>query len=512
MDQLLNISGAPHARSVLSTKSVMRDVLVALLPTTVIGIWVHGAYAALLIALSIASAVLTEYLFDRVTKRKNTVVDMSAVVTGLLLALTLPAGVPLYIPVLGSVFAILVVKCLFGGLGHNIMNPALAGRSFLLISFGAAMTGYTLDAVSTATPLMQVAAGETVDLMALCIGNTSGVIGSSALGLIAGGIYLLMSGGITIEIPASMILSTALFLAIFGGHGLSPAYILPNILGGGLLMASIFMATDPVSCPSTSKGQVAFGCFAGILCGLFRLKGASTDSTTYAILLADLVGPIIDDLIIPTPFAFRIPKDRKKAIPKPVIILLIITLVAGIALSGVFVITKDRIEENKASANQAAFLQVVPDAASFGKDDAAQEAIKALDGGVYGSSFGNVYINEVAVGKDGSGNVVGYAINVTNTDSFDGGLSLVVGIAADGTVNGISFTDLHETPGMGMRCDEDAFKDQFAGVNVAQFTLNKSGASTEPDMIDSVSGASITSGAVVNAVNAALDFFAANIG
>ncbi|MDO4484854.1 MAG: RnfABCDGE type electron transport complex subunit D, partial [Clostridia bacterium] len=286
MSELLNISSGPHIRNPLSTKAVMHDVLIALLPTTVLGIWAHGAYSAMIIAVSIATAVLTEYLFDKVTKRKNTVADCSAIVTGLLLALTLPARVPVYIPVLGAVFAILVVKCLFGGLGHNIMNPALAGRSFLLISFGTAMTGYTLDSVAGATPLAQVAAGQTVDLLALCIGNTSGVIGSSALGLLAGGIYLLLSGGITWEIPTSIIVSFTAFVAIFGGHGLSAAYILPQILGGGLLMAAFFMATDPVSSPSTTKGQLIFGAFTGILIGLFRVKGASADSTTYAVLLA----------------------------------------------------------------------------------------------------------------------------------------------------------------------------------------------------------------------------------
>ena len=506
MKDLLHISSSPHIRSALSTKAVMQDVLLALLPTTVLGIWAHGAYAAMIIAVSILTAVLTEYLFDRITKRKNTVTDCSAIVTGLLLALTLPARVPVYLPILGSVFAILVVKCLFGGLGHNIVNPALAGRCFLLISFGSAMTGYTLDAVSSATPLMQVVSGESVDLLALCIGNTSGVIGSSALGLIAGGIYLLLVGGITWEIPTSMILSTTAFLAIFGGHGLDPLYILPNILGGGLIMAAIFMATDPVTCPSTTKGQLIFGAFAGILVGLFRVRGSAVDSTTYAILLADLVGPIIDELFIPLPYAYYIPKDRKKAIPKPVIILLIITLVAGVALSAVYVTTADRIAANQDSANQAAFLQVLPDAAAFDSDDAIRGAVAEA-----GGAYGNVTIQSAAVGTDAAGNVVGYAISVANADSFDGGLALVVGIRADGTVNRIAFTELHETPGMGMRCGEPEFMDQFAGVPVELFVLNKGGASGEPGVIDSVSGASVTSGAVVDAVNAALRFYAENL-
>ena len=506
MSELLNISSGPHIRNPLSTKAVMHDVLIALLPTTVLGIWAHGAYSAMIIAVSIAAAVLTEYLFDKVTKRKNTVGDCSAIVTGLLLALTLPARVPVYIPVLGAVFAILVVKCLFGGLGHNIMNPALAGRSFLLISFGTAMTGYTLDSVAGATPLAQVAAGQTVDLLALCIGNTSGVIGSSALGLLVGGIYLLLSGGITWEIPTSMIVSFTAFVAIFGGHGLSAVYILPQILGGGLLMAAFFMATDPVSSPSTTKGQLIFGAFTGILIGLFRVKGASADSTTYAVLLADLVGPVIDDLFVPIPYAYYIPKERKKAIPKPVIILLCITLVAGVALSGVYVLTADRIAENKENANQAAFLEVVPDAASFDKDDAVRSAIENAQG-----TYGSVTIENAVVGKDASGNVVGYVIHVSNSDSFDGGLALVVGIRADGSLNGIAFTELHETPGMGMRCGEAEFMDQFVGAQAEQFTLNKGGASSGPDGIDAVNGATVTSNSVVNAVNAALRFYSENL-
>ena len=504
MSELLHISSAPHDRGSLSTKAVMRDVLLALLPTTVLGVWAHGWYSALIILLSITSAVLTEYVFDRVTKRPNTVTDGSAILTGLLLALTLPASVPVYIPVLGAVFAILVVKCLFGGLGHNFMNPALAGRSFLLISFGTAMTGYTLDGVSAATPLAELASGKTIDMLALAMGNTSGVIGSSALGLIAGGIYLLLAHGITWEIPTATIGSTAIFLMIFGGHGIDPAYLLPQLLGGGLLMAAFFMATDPVTCPSTTKGQLLYGCVTGVLIGLFRVKGASADSTTYAVLLANMFSNIIDELFIPLPFAFRIPKDRKKAIPKPVIILLVITLVAGAALSGGYVLTADRIAENQERAAQAAFLEVVPGAVSFETDEAVQAAAE-------GSAYGSVTIQKALTGVDESGNVVGYAISVRNAQSFDGGLALVVGIQADGTLNGISFTELHETAGMGMKCGEPDFMNQFAGVNVASFTLNKGGASAEDDVIDSVNGASVTSGSVVDAVNAALDFFAANL-
>ena len=511
MDNLYNLSSCPHVRSKLTTQGVMTDVLIALLPTAILGVVFHGFQAFLVIALSMCSAVVTEYLFNVVTKRKQTIYDRSAMVTGLLLALTMPAKVPFYLPILGAVFAILVVKCLFGGLGHNIMNPALTGRAFLLISFGSMMTQYSVDGVSAATPLALLGQGQTVELLPILMGSASGVIGSSALGLILGGIYLLLRGGITWEIPASMIATTWLFLVIFGGHGFAPSYILPQLFGGGLLMAAFFMATDPVSCPSTRDGQLVFGIFAGLLIGLFRVKGASPDSTTYAVLIADLVGPVIDDLIIPTPFGYRIPKERKKAIPKPVIILLVITLVAGLALSGVYVMTKDTIEENKAAANKAALMQVLPEAADF-TTDADLQARLAAQGDSYNPSFGGAKIQGAAVGVDASGNVVGYAVTVFNSDSYDGGLTLVVGIRADGTVNSISFTELHDTAGMGMKCGDPEFKDQFNNVKVEKFTLNKAGGSTEDDVIDSVSGASMTSGAVVNAVNAALDFVSDHIG
>ena len=489
MDNLYNLSSCPHVRSKLTTQGVMTDVLIALLPTAILGVVFHGFQAFLVIALSMCSAM----------------------VTGLLLALTMPAKVPFYLPILGSVFAILVVKCLFGGLGHNIMNPALTGRAFLLISFGSMMTQYSVDGVSAATPLALLGQGQTVELLPILMGSASGVIGSSALGLILGGIYLLLRGGITWEIPASMIATTWLFLVIFGGYGFDPAYILPQLLGGGLLMAAFFMATDPVSCPSTRDGQLVFGIFAGLLIGLFRVKGASPDSTTYAVLIADLVGPVIDDLIIPTPFGYRIPKERKKAIPKPVIILLVITLVAGLALSGVYVLTKDTIAENQALANKAALMEVLPEAADFVSDDDLQAKISA-QGDTYGADFGGAKIESAAVGVDASGNSVGYAVTVFNSDSYDGGLTLVVGIREDGTVNSISFTELHDTAGMGMKCGDPEFKDQFNNVKVEKFTLNKAGGSTEDDVIDSVSGASMTSGAVVNAVNAALDFVSDRIG
>jgi RnfABCDGE-type electron transport complex G subunit len=189
----------------------------------------------------------------------------------------------------------------------------------------------------------------------------------------------------------------------------------------------------------------------------------------------------------------------------------VITLIAGVALSGVYALTKDSIEQQQMAANAAAYAEVCPQAENFGYDDTINAAVDALGGEVYGTDFGKAYINEVVVGTDASGTVVGYVISATSGDGYAGNITIAVGIAADGTVNGISFTELNETAGMGMLCAEPTFKDQFNGVNTDQFILNKSGGSTADNEIDSVSGASTSSGAVVNAVNAALDFFAANM-
>ena len=219
MSNLYNVSSSPHVRSKLSTGTVMYDVILALVPATVVGIWNFGFHAFLVILMSITGAVLTEYVFDDIAKKPMTIMDGSAVVTGLLLALCLPASVPLYVPYIGSVFAILIVKCLFGGLGKNFMNPALAGRCFLLISFGTTMTKYAVDGVTGPTPLAKFGSGEAVSVLNMFLGSTNGVIGCSIMGLLIGGIYLIATKGITWEIPTATLVSFLLFIAIFGGNG-----------------------------------------------------------------------------------------------------------------------------------------------------------------------------------------------------------------------------------------------------------------------------------------------------
>lgn len=511
---MLNVSSAPHVRDSLTTSRVMFDVVLALIPATFFGIYHFGLHAALVIAMSILTAVGTEFVFDYITHKPNTVKDNSAVVTGLLLALILPAGVPLYIPFLGSLFAILFVKCCFGGLGKNFMNPALAARCFLLISFGTTMTKYTrgVDAVTSATPLADLANGTAVNLVDMFLGFTPGIIGVSFAAVLLGAIYLFWRGHITWEIPVSYIVSFLLMMAIFGGEGFSVPFLLAHLFGGGIALGAFFMATDMVTSPMTSQGQLIYGIFLGVLTAIFRFKGSAADSVSYVIIVGNLLVPMIERLPVAQPFGLgtgELTEKKGFSIPKPALILMAITLVTGAALGGVNALTHDAIAAQEAAKAAQAYKEVVPAAEEFGFDDAITGAVEALGGEAY---MGKDYINEVAVGKDASGNVVGYGISVTSKEAFDGTLTVTVGISADGTVEGISFTEITETAGMGMRCAEDEWKAQFAGKNVDSFVLNKAGGSASDEEIDSVSGASVTSGAVVNAVNAALDFFKNTIG
>ena len=512
-ENMYNISSSPHIRQDLTVTNVMGNVVIALLPATIFGIYHFGLHALIIIIAAILSTTLSEFIFDFITKKPNTVKDLSAVVTGLLLALSLPPSVPLYIPIIGGMFAIFVVKCFFGGLGKNWMNPALGARCFLLISFGTTMTRFTVDGVSAATPLAAMKAGETIRLADIYLGFSNSVIGGSALALLIGGLYLWVSGGITITIPASCIIAFTAFIAIFGGQGFDIPFLIANICAGGILMGAFFMATDPVTSPMTTSSQMLFGVIVGLLAGLFRVKGSAADSVSYAIIISNMFVPFLDKLPVPKPLGYKSNGEYKEfQFPMSAVNLCAITLVAGLALSGVFAMTKDKIDEQKMLANAESYKAVLPDAETFSFDDDLTAAVEALGGETYDSaSFGRTYINDVIVGEGSDGSVVGYVISATSAEGFDGNVTMSVGLGPDGTMKGIAFTELNETAGMGMRVDEDVFKDQFKDVKVDSFTLNKAGGSTADNEIDSVSGASTTSGAVVNAVNTALAFYAEHI-
>lgn len=303
MSDLYHVSSSPHVRAKDTTSRIMLYVIIALLPTSLFGIYNFGYKALVLILVTIASCVASEWVFNKIVHKKQTIDDLSAVVTGLLLALNLPATLPWWEAVIGGVFAIVVVKCLFGGLGQNFMNPALGGRCFLLISFPALMTNFVCDAYSGATPLSALKMGEEVKLLPMIIGRTGGTIGETSVIAIAIGACLLIALGlIDLRIPGMYIATFALFICLFGGHGFDPAYVTAQVAGGGLMLGAFFMATDYVTRPITRKGQYLYGIFLGILTGIFRVYGKSAEGVSYAIIIGNLIVPLLEKVTVPKAF------------------------------------------------------------------------------------------------------------------------------------------------------------------------------------------------------------------
>ncbi|MEY8394885.1 RnfABCDGE type electron transport complex subunit D [Lachnospiraceae bacterium 45-P1] len=304
MSKLLNVSSSPHVRNGVSTKNIMYDVAIAMLPATIWGVMQFGIYSLVVVAATVLSCVLSEYAFETLMHKPVTISDGSAVVTGMILGLNMPPTIPLWMPVLGGVFAIIVVKQLYGGLGQNWMNPALAARCFLLISFAGSMTKFTdpvTDAIAGATPLAAIKAGGTYDVASMFIGKIPGTIGEvSVIALLIGSAYLLYKKVITIRIPGTYILTFAVFAFLFGQHNVS--YVLAEVCGGGLVFGAFFMATDYVTSPITPKGQIVFGVCLGILTGLFRLFGGSAEGVSYAIIFCNMLVPLIEKYTLPTAF------------------------------------------------------------------------------------------------------------------------------------------------------------------------------------------------------------------
>lgn len=320
MSELLNVSTSPHVRSKDTTETIMRDVVIALIPAIVFGVYNFGLNALLILILCSATCVLTEYVYEKLMKKPITIYDYSALVTGLLLAMNLPSTVPFWIPIIGGVFAILIVKQLFGGLGQNFMNPALAARCFLLISFAKIMTDFTykpIDGISSATPLALVKAGEQVDILKMFVGTIPGTIGeTSVIAILIGAIYLITKKVISPIIPVVYIGTFAIFALIFGGiFGAHSSDLLPylasQLFGGGLMLGAFFMATDYVTSPITPKGQIVFGVCLGLLTGIFRVFGVSAEGVSYAIIFCNLLVPLIEKVTIPTPFGREAVQNAK---------------------------------------------------------------------------------------------------------------------------------------------------------------------------------------------------------
>lgn len=303
LSDMLNVSSTPHVRSKQSTSRIMFLVIIALLPATGFGIYNFGLDAAIIVAVTVASTVLTEFIYEKIMKLPSTISDLSAVVTGLLLALNLPSSIPWWIAVIGGVFAILVVKMLFGGLGQNFMNPALGARCFLLICFTARMTTFTYDGVSTATPLANLKNGDVVNTFDMVIGRIPGTIGeTSVIAIMLGAIILILFDVIDMRIPFTYIVTFIIFIGLFGGHGWNMYYLTAQLAGGGLMLGAFFMATDYATSPITPLGKIIFGIILGLLTGLFRVYSSSAEGVSYAIIISNLLVPLIEKFSVPKCF------------------------------------------------------------------------------------------------------------------------------------------------------------------------------------------------------------------
>ena len=318
-ENMRHVSSNPHVRAKSTTQSIMMTVVIALLPAAGFGVYNFGVNALVVLCVSVATCVLAEFLFEKLLKKPVTVGDLSAVVTGLLLGMNLPPTAPWWLPVVGGCFAIIIVKMLFGGLGQNFMNPALGARCFLLISFPVLMSDFITDAYTSATPLSAIKAAQqsgnvllglrSVNVMDMITGHVNGVIGeTSMIAIVVGACILILAGVIDLWIPASYICSFVVFLFLFGPSR-TPVYISAQLAGGGLMLGAFFMATDYVSCPITNIGKLIYGIFIGIMTGIFRVLGSSAEGVSYAIILGNLLVPLIERFTVPR--AFGIPKEPK---------------------------------------------------------------------------------------------------------------------------------------------------------------------------------------------------------
>ncbi len=306
MQKNLAVSSSPHLRDHVSTRRIMQEVCLALAPAGIAGIILFGSQAAVLIAASVISAVLAEYFYQKLTHQKVTVGDWSAVVTGLLLAYNLPANAPVWLAVVGAVIAIVLVKQIFGGIGSNFMNPALAARAILFVSWATQMTTYPatrfmLDGVSTATPLNSLGTGSVagVNLMDLFLGNIPGVLGETCkLALLLGGVYLILRRIVDWKIPVTFIATVFVCYLIKDGAEMA----LYQILSGGLFLGAFFMATDYATSPVTNPGRVIMGIGCGIFLFVIRAYASYPEGCSFAILLMNVATPLIDKYTMPKPF------------------------------------------------------------------------------------------------------------------------------------------------------------------------------------------------------------------
>ncbi len=306
MDGKLIVSSSPHISSPVKTKNIMLDVIIALIPSLIASIYFFGIRAAIIVIVSVATCVISEYICRKVMKREQTIGDLSAVVTGILLAFNLPSSVPIYVPIIGGIIAIVMVKQMFGGLGQNFVNPALLARIVLMNSFPVLMTtwypagSFGADTTATASPLANIAAGAADAIpsyMDMFIGNIPGCLGeTSALCLLIGGIYLIARKVISAIIPVTYIATVFVLSFVLGQDPVA------QILCGGLFLGAIFMATDYVTSPLTNKGKFIYALCCGIITVLIRVFASLPEGVSYSIVLMNIIVPLIERVTIPKPF------------------------------------------------------------------------------------------------------------------------------------------------------------------------------------------------------------------
>ena len=316
MNKLLNVSSSPHVRCSVNTQNLMLDVVIAMLPAAAFGVYNFGVHALLVLLVTSAVCVASEYVYEKLMHKPITIADGSALVTGMILALNMPPQIPVWVPALGGIFAIIVVKQLYGGLGQNFMNPALAARSYLKKSYAAKKNNNSaaslgFDSVSGATPLAAMRAGQSVDLASMFIGRIPGTIGEvSTIALLIGGIYLLVRKVISWRIPVIYIGTVAVFVFIFGGFDVN--YVLCQVCGGGLIFGAFFMATDYTTSPITKTGRYIFGICLGLLTAIFRTFGNTAEGVSYAIIFCNLLVPLIERVTVPKSFGKKKPEKKAK--------------------------------------------------------------------------------------------------------------------------------------------------------------------------------------------------------
>ena len=319
MSEVFNVSTNPHVRSKVTTQSIMRDVLIALAPACIFGVYNFGFDALIRLIIGVVTCVATEAIYQYFMHLKVTVSDLSAAVTGLLIAMIIPSTLNVGYEIVGCIFAIIVVKQLFGGIGQNFMNPALAARCFLLIAFTGPMTNFVTDTYSGATPLAVLKPGaepaQATSLLTLFIGMHAGVIGeTSVICLLIGAAYLLIKKIISWRIPVTYIATFAVLMFLFApGHQFEAEYLLKELCAGGLVLGAFFMATDYVTSPITPMGKIVFGVILGILTFIFRMFGGSAEGVSYAIIFSNLLVPLIERVTVPKSFGKQKPVKEKEA-------------------------------------------------------------------------------------------------------------------------------------------------------------------------------------------------------